>query len=67
MSALGQKRTIRRPPGYIRFTSESGHCRPGRGMSALCQKRTFALTTISDYTTALRRAASRAGLSEFDF
>jgi len=41
MSALGQNQTSGGPLGHVRFTPESGHCRAGLGMSALCQKRTL--------------------------
>ena len=34
---FGSQRTLGSRLGYVRFTPESGHCRLGLAMSALCQ------------------------------
>jgi len=47
MSALGQNRTSAGYLGHVRFTPESGHWPAGLGMSALCQKRTYAAQQIA--------------------
>src|SRR5215831_7575087 len=41
MSALGQNRTLGGRLGRVRSTPQSGHCRTGLGMSALCQPLLF--------------------------